>query len=145
MAWHSFDMPPMTVTPASPTLALAAQAAPRLRRRLVELRAMLEAAAQGEPQGVRAAEVVDFKDLAAADLRARVDEVTCEHAAAEIGQVLAALRRIAEGSYGLCVDCGEEIDARRLQALPATPFCTGCQAAHERERNAWRRARVLNS
>ncbi len=46
--------------------------------------------------------------------------------------MVAALRRVDEGSYGLCLDCGEPIDERRLAALPATPFCTACQAIHER-------------
>lgn len=127
--------------PATTTLtAPAAQAAgPRLRRRLLELRALLAAAARAVPQDARSPEVVDFKDLAAEDLRVRVDEVACAHAVGEIGQVLAALRRVADGSYGACEDCGEPIAERRLQALPATPFCTACQALHEREREARRR------
>lgn len=132
---------PFTLASPSPV----AQPASRLRQRLVELRAVLEAAAHAAPHEAHAAEVIDFKDLAAEDLRAHVDEVACAHAAAEIGQVLAALRRIAEGSYGFCEDCGEEIDERRLQALPATPFCTGCQAAHEREHSARRRTRAVSS
>lgn len=133
----------MPVTIAS--RALPAQPAPRLRQRLLELRSVLAAAAQGAQQDAHPAEVVDFKDLAAEDLRARVDEVACAHAAAEIGQVLAALRRVADGSYGTCEDCGEEIDERRLAALPATAFCTACQAVHERERSAQRRTRAVSS
>ena len=47
-------------------------------------------------------------------------------------QVEAALRRIDEGSYGECTGCGEEIDTRRLDALPESPMCVACQGSRER-------------
>jgi len=47
----------------------------------------------------------------------------------------AALRRIAEGSFGVCVTCGEEIKERRLEALPWTQFCLRCQEVIEEEVN----------
>jgi len=47
----------------------------------------------------------------------------------------AALRRIAEGSFGVCVTCGEEIKERRLEALPWTQFCLQCQEVIENEVN----------
>ncbi len=37
-----------------------------------------------------------------------------------------ALARVAAGSYGYCVDCGERIPLDRLRGLPATPACIGC-------------------
>lgn len=42
-------------------------------------------------------------------------------------KVEAALRRMDEGSFGECVNCGEEIAARRLHALPWTQCCLHCQ------------------
>lgn len=77
-------------------------------------------------------EVVDFKDMADQENLASLDEAKAEHASHELEQVLAAQRRLQDGSYGLCLDCEEPIDLRRLTALPATPFCTACQAARER-------------
>lgn len=44
-----------------------------------------------------------------------------------------ALRRIAEGSYGVCVTCGDIIQERRLEALPWTQFCLRCQEVIEKE------------
>ena len=35
----------------------------------------------------------------------------------------AALKRLEEGEYGYCVNCGEAVEAERLQLDPATPFC----------------------
>ncbi len=45
----------------------------------------------------------------------------------------AALRRIADGSFGECSACGSEISAGRLQVLPWTQFCLICQEAIEEE------------
>jgi DnaK suppressor protein len=39
----------------------------------------------------------------------------------------AALNRVAEGSYGVCVDCEEPIAPKRLAAVPWTPRCLSCQ------------------
>ena len=43
----------------------------------------------------------------------------------------AALKRIADGSFGICVGCGDEIQDQRLQALPWTQFCLRCQGELE--------------
>jgi DnaK suppressor protein len=77
--------------------------------------------------------VSDFKDLANRESQETVDEVQAEHSALELEQVIAARRRIQELSYGLCQDCGEPIDLRRLSAMPATPYCTSCQSQHENQ------------
>lgn len=39
------------------------------------------------------------------------------------------LERIADGTYGICADCGESIPVARLEALPHTKFCVTCSAA----------------
>jgi len=38
-----------------------------------------------------------------------------------------ALNRIREGSYGECVNCGNELNAKRLEAVPWTRYCINCQ------------------
>lgn len=38
-------------------------------------------------------------------------------------QVEDALRRIEEGTYGYCLDCGRAIEPARLDAVPWTPYC----------------------
>src|SRR5580658_5604391 len=39
----------------------------------------------------------------------------------------AALNRVAEGTYGVCIDCEEPIAPKRLGAVPWTPRCLSCQ------------------
>ena len=38
-----------------------------------------------------------------------------------------ALQRLREGSFGECVNCGNEINAKRLDAVPWTRYCIECQ------------------
>ena len=44
----------------------------------------------------------------------------------EIQQIEEALRRIAEGTYGVCIRCGADIDPKRLKALPTATTCILC-------------------
>jgi DnaK suppressor protein len=46
--------------------------------------------------------------------------------------VRGALARIADGSYGICMHCEEEIKQKRLEAVPWAPFCIRCQEAADR-------------
>jgi len=48
---------------------------------------------------------------------------------AEIRAIDAALERIKEGSYGICVKCGEDISQERLDVLPYAPLCKTCAGA----------------
>jgi len=41
--------------------------------------------------------------------------------------IIAALKRMDEGRYGICVDCGSEIDEDRLGALPHVSTCASCR------------------
>ena len=46
----------------------------------------------------------------------------------EIRQIQEALKRISEGTYGICARCGEDIDPKRLKALPTATRCISCAA-----------------
>lgn len=52
--------------------------------------------------------------------------------AGEIARIGRALQRIADGSYGECVECGEAIAARRLENDPAVALCIACARVQER-------------
>ena len=103
----------------------------RLAQRQAELRAVVHASGEASED---ADEVVDFKDIATEQASTTLDEAKSDQAARELEQVLGALRRLDDQSYGRCVDCGEAIDLRRLAAVPAAPFCTSCQATLENKR-----------
>jgi DnaK suppressor protein len=50
-----------------------------------------------------------------------------------IGKVQDALRKIGDGSYGVCESCGEPIGVKRLLARPVTSFCINCKSEMEAE------------
>jgi DnaK suppressor protein len=54
-----------------------------------------------------------------------------EHETAELLAIEAALLRIKEGVYGLCVNCGSHIPAPRIDAAPHTLRCIACQTTFE--------------
>jgi DnaK suppressor protein len=47
--------------------------------------------------------------------------------------VRAALRRIEEGSFGVCLHCEEDINPKRLNAVPWAAFCIQCQEIADRQ------------
>jgi DnaK suppressor protein len=49
-------------------------------------------------------------------------------------QVEAALRRLDEGTYGVCARCGNPINPERLEALPYATYCITCQSEIEHQR-----------
>lgn len=49
-----------------------------------------------------------------------------------LGEIDAALARIADGSYGSCERCGKSVGDSRLEALPSARWCLDCAAVVER-------------
>ncbi len=48
--------------------------------------------------------------------------------------VRSALRRTKDGTFGICLNCEEEISAKRLAAVPWAPYCIACQEQADRDR-----------
>lgn len=107
--------------------------APHLRTALVRRAASLRETLGHETDAARSGTEAagDFKDAAARAALADVEDIQAGQAAQELGQVNAALRRIDDGSYGRCLDCGDPIALRRLLVMPAAAYCTDCQAMHD--------------
>jgi DnaK suppressor protein len=49
-----------------------------------------------------------------------------------LAEIDGALKRIGEGTYGICTNCGTQIPEERLEALPWATLCIGCQRDQER-------------
>jgi DnaK suppressor protein len=60
-----------------------------------------------------------------------LDETREMMLAAEADQVELALQRLATGDYGKCVDCGKDIPAARLDAVPESIRCVDDQQRYE--------------
>jgi RNA polymerase-binding protein DksA len=76
--------------------------------------------------------VHDLGDESIAALLSDVGNAELSRDLEELREVEAARRRLAEGAYGICVDCGAEIGFERLHAEPAAARCIECQARHEK-------------
>ncbi len=50
-----------------------------------------------------------------------------------LSKIELALRKIDEGSYGVCEECEEPISTKRLEARPEAPLCIQCKEAQEKE------------
>jgi DnaK suppressor protein len=70
-------------------------------------------------------------DDAAAETQRQADVTHLARSATALHEIEAALARIDQGEYGLCVECEEPIDLRRLQAQPAALRCAACQQDFE--------------
>ena len=87
---------------------------------------------RAEPYASVAGATPDIGDEAVADLLADVAEAEVTRDLGELRMLEAALKRVSEGSYGNCVDCGAEIPFERLQAQPGAERCVACQERHEK-------------
>ena len=57
---------------------------------------------------------------------------TLERESSLVREVRGALGRIADGSYGVCLLCEEEITQKRLKAVPWATLCIACQRQADR-------------
>jgi len=110
-----------------------------LRAALIARRATLTAEIRGEVARARedtfgniAGEVSDRGEEAVADLVFDLDNAEVSRDIGELRAIEAALARMADGGYGTCDDCGEQIAYERLNAQPTATRCVQCQQVHER-------------
>ena len=105
-----------------------------LAYRIHELEAEVHAAAlqrASDAGAVDLATVSDRKEEADAEQRAELLSQSDQLASAALADCRAALRRLDEGVYGDCRDCGEPIPLPRLMVQPQADRCAPCQAAFE--------------
>lgn len=96
----------------------------RQQQALLE-RSMLTAVEQGRQTG--ADETQDVADQAVSSYQKELLFTQGTNGHTQLSLVRLALERIDEGSYGDCLQCGNPIGEKRLDALPWTPYCINCQ------------------
>lgn len=78
-------------------------------------------------------EVADIGEKSVNDFLKDMDVALITQEVKEVKAINSALRRIEHGDYGVCVDCGVEIYAERLNANPVAERCIDCQTKYETE------------
>lgn len=109
----------------------------QLRERRETVRAAIQSGLQAMGQQQLASEVGDLEDRALASWVQDLREADLRHDAQELADIDAALARMASDSYGVCVDCGDEIPLPRLRAYPTAKRCLACQEVHEKRKRAF--------
>ncbi len=95
-----------------------------------EVRAANEAAAERPAAlGPEVGDAIDSGDDRFQAGMAHVDKLRDQE---ELMAIDAARARIADGSYGECVECGQPIPVERLKAQPTALRCVACQTRYEK-------------
>lgn len=122
------------------------------RSRVNELNAMLEARRRqlmdevhvklrdARTDSVLERDVLDQSESAEIDSQGEISFALIQMKAETLTNIDTALRRLREGSYGDCFECGKEIAQARLRALPFAVRCKDCEHARETDE---RRERLM--
>jgi RNA polymerase-binding protein DksA len=73
----------------------------------------------------------NLAETATATLGREIDYTLGDNAEQVLSEIDAALQRIEDGTYGTCVNCGEEIPLARLEANPWASLCIDCKRRSE--------------
>jgi DnaK suppressor protein len=109
-----------------------------LKRILEERRREIVDQVQGKMRDVRSEGannpdqgVLDAAESSEADIQDEIEFALIQMKAETLNKIDEALRRLDEGTFGHCFECGEEISERRLRALPFAVRCKDCEEARE--------------
>ena len=107
-----------------------------LKKMLEDRRRELLNEVQGKIRDARAdggkeRDVLDQGESSEVDIQEDIEFALIQMKSETLNKIDAALRRLEDGSYGDCFECGEEIAEARLRALPFAVRCKDCEEARE--------------
>ena len=106
-----------------------------LKKMLEDRRRELSNDVQGRMRDVRDTDkdrdVLDQGESSEVDIQEDIEFALIQMKSETLNKIDAALRRLDEGTYGGCFECGEEISEARLRALPFAVRCKDCEEARE--------------
>jgi RNA polymerase-binding protein DksA len=116
-----------------PITKMPADKLEQFRNRLLDMRDRMLGEVDGvvesiqeeiNPTGDLSNAPVHLADSAPEQIDADINVIENERGMME--EVQAALKRIDDGTYGTCINCGVPIPEERLEAIPYTPYCVRC-------------------
>lgn len=90
---------------------------------------MRDVRAEGAGSAVQG--VLDAAESSELDIQDEIEFALIQMKAETLNKIDEALRRLEEGTYGYCFECGEEVHEKRLRALPFAVRCKDCEEARE--------------
>jgi RNA polymerase-binding protein DksA len=103
----------------------------RVEHALATLRDEHRGSLDDEVEEVAATSDNHLAETASATLGREIDYTLGDNAEQVIGEIDAALKRIDDGTYGTCTNCGREIPVQRLEANPWASLCIDCKRRAE--------------
>ena len=116
-----------------------------LKKMLEDRRRQLMSDVQGRIRDVRGEgskdrEVLDQGESSEVDIQDDIEFALIQMKSETLNKINEALRRLDDGTYGNCFECGDEVAEARLRALPFAVRCKDCEEARE---TAEQRERML--
>ncbi len=100
-----------------------------LENRLKELETELDKVADSLKSG-RKKEIID---KAAKSESALIQGMEYERKSKEMHAIRNSMKRIKDGTYGECINCGKIIDRKRLEIKPTAKFCITCRKENDKD------------
>jgi DnaK suppressor protein len=95
---------------------------------------VLEIARRSKASTASAAQDIgDILDSVSEERTRELDLILTDREKRKLAQIVDAIDRIEENTYGLCEECGVKIPKARLKVLPFAIYCVECQEKNERE------------
>jgi DnaK suppressor protein len=86
----------------------------------------------------------DVFDLASVETERLYEYALKDRERRSVVELIDAIKRIDEGIYGICEECGKAISEKRLQVAPAATLCIECKAESEKRERAERITRAYS-
>ena len=82
-------------------------------------------------EGNKERDVLDQGESSEVDIQEDIEFALIQMKSETLNKIDAALRRLEDGTYGDCFECGDHISEARLRALPFAVRCKDCEEARE--------------
>ncbi len=115
-------------------MSLSKQSKNRFRKMLLDMRQQVLDQVKEKFESTReGGELGDLGDNATRDLAAEYAYLFSDRLRRRLLLIDEALEALTRGDYGLCEDCEERINEKRLMLMPFTRWCVRCQSKREKE------------
>lgn len=99
----------------------------KIKEQLTAERIQIVGKLRGSDLSVDESETPDPVDLAVRNYSKNVQLAVSENESKQLTMIEEALERIEDDEYGLCVNCEEKVNPKRLNAIPWARYCLNCQ------------------
>ncbi len=108
----------------------------RYERELEEINAIAARTKDERRQQALASRSADSVDSVLAQIVRASDYAVVQQDIEDVRDIIAARKRLADGVYGICIDCDQGIRYVRLLAHPTAKRCIDCQREYEKKKRA---------